>query len=209
MKKLEKLDVLMIIFAVIVCLFALVVMYGWPKGKWAFDWAALAAIGGLAAGFGAFYAARVALRIAEEERLEVKKQKSQQARIYRWIVMIELTSVQAALMEMEGFLNRYLSCEEGQELATELESVVEKMKRSLAAPVTLDRLSELYIFSGKTGEALAAILANLPTFQSTLDVLMVRPAVVTEKKKIMAELALSRVDAIKGHYANLNWGLEI
>lgn len=66
--KLEKLDVLMIIFAIIVCLFALVVMYGWPQGDWALGWTAFSAIGGLIAGVGAFYAARIALRVSKNER---------------------------------------------------------------------------------------------------------------------------------------------
>lgn len=207
--KLEKLDVLMIIFVVIVCLFALVVMYGWPKGEWAFGWTALAAIGSLAAGIGAFYAARVALRITQEERVLNEERKRNQAIIYRWVVMIELISVQAVLLELEIFLLKYISCKEGQELVPELEELLDQFKARLAAPITLERLSELHIFGVITGQALAAIVANLPTFQSTLNALIASSALITKEKQSMAKLALNRLEMLKRYYENIEWEQEI
>lgn len=81
MKKLEKLDLLMIIFAIIACFFALVVMHGWPTGEWALGWTSLAAIGGVAAGAGAFYAAKVAIKVAERQEQRERKRKRIEAEV--------------------------------------------------------------------------------------------------------------------------------
>lgn len=202
--KLEKLDVLTIIFVVIVCLFALVVMYGWPKGEWAFGWTALAAIGGLSAGVGAFYAARVALKVAQEERVISKEEKRRQAAIYRWVFGFELNSVLVSLEQIESLLRDYKSCMSGQTLTPEMVGYIDTLKGGLTAPITLENLSEIYVFGENKGQAIAAIVANLPALNETLSVLTLDPK-ITNKKLKMVTFTLERIAMMKGHYAKIDW----
>lgn len=57
------------------------ISHGWPQGDWAFGWTSLAAIGGLAAGVGAFYAARAAIKIAEQQEQKENDLKRVEAEI--------------------------------------------------------------------------------------------------------------------------------
>lgn len=118
--KLEKLEVLMIIFAIIVCLFGLVVMHGWPKEDWAFGWTALAAIGGLVAGFGAFYAAYVALQIADKARSDKAEEDAAKRGVYEVIFLGAYASVYDDIVQLKNSVCKIRSA--GSEYTATIES---------------------------------------------------------------------------------------
>ena len=54
------------VIIVAIAMASALISHGWPQGDWALGWTSLAAIGGLVAGLGAFYASIVAMRIANQ-----------------------------------------------------------------------------------------------------------------------------------------------
>lgn len=188
--------------------FVLLVTYGWPQGDWALDWTALAAIGGLAAGFGAFYAARVALRIAEEEAKAREKNKRKQAAIYKWIMMIELVQLRMNLNSIEGLLAGYEEIEEGSALDRVKADLLLQAKDRLRTPFTLEKIHEAYIFGENTSQHLAAIVANFPTLSPVIELIASPPALVTPEKKILVKFVLDTVAALNLDFRGVGWFSE-
>lgn len=75
------------------------ISHGWPQGDWALSWTALSAIGGLAAGFGAFYAARVAIKIAEQQEQKENSLRRVEAEIASFSLATRLRLITNQLKE--------------------------------------------------------------------------------------------------------------
>lgn len=76
---------------------AALTVHGWPSGDWALGWTALSAIGGLAAGSGAFYAARVAIKTAKQQEQKENNIKRVEAEIASYTLAPQLRLVKNQL----------------------------------------------------------------------------------------------------------------
>lgn len=203
--KLEKLDVMMIVFVIVVCFFATLVMIGWPEGEdWGLGWTSLAAIGGLAAGAGAFYAARVALKVAEAEGSRLREEKRQKALAYKWVFNSELNSIDATLNILAPLLREYASLSAGQSLPSDKASSINYYKKVLVAPIALGLLSEVYLFGEESGQAIAAIVSSLYFFHETLEALDASSPATTETLEL-ARFIIEKIERKRAFYKGIKW----
>lgn len=181
------------------------ISHGWPNGSWALDWTALAAIGGLAAGLGAFYAARVALKVARMESLRLKEEKRQQALVYKWAFNNELNSIDVSLSALDSLVKEYAALSPGNRLAEDKASSIGNHKKMLEARVTSKNINVVYLFGESAGQAIAAIVSSLPFFHETLEVLIAPPGLVTAETLEIAGFILEKLEKTRMYYDSIEW----
>lgn len=168
--KLEKLDVLTIIFVVIVCLFALVVMYGWPQGDWGFGWTALAAIGGLMAGIGAFYAAYMALEIANKARKDKAEEDAAKRGVYEIIFVGAYAAVYDDIVRLKNPVDCVKSAESGGYTSTIESNFLNLLSREGFFPIDgfIDNIERAIYFDAEDMRDLAEMASVLRVIEVSI-----------------------------------------
>lgn len=151
-------------------LFAVLMANGWPEGDWGFGWTSLSAIGGLAAGFGAFYAAYVALQIADKARSDKAEEDAVKRGVYEVVFVGAYAAVYDDIVQLKNSVDSVKSAEIGRCTATIESKILSLISREGFFPIDgfIDNIESAIYFDSGDMKDLAEMASVLRVIKASI-----------------------------------------
>lgn len=158
------------VLLVILLGFTLTAMHGWPQGDWGLGWTSLAAIGGMAAGFGAFYAAYVALQIADKARSDKAEEDAAKRGVYEVVFVGAYAAVYDDVVQLKNSVDSVQSAEIGRYTATTESEFLSLISREGFFPIDgfIDNIESAIYFDSGDMKDLAVMASALRVIKESI-----------------------------------------